>query len=90
VTNAVAEADFIWASAQTPPDLLRHAARHADIIITAEDPPVHSLLPFYDLASGGGFRVTQIYSRSMPFEEILEQTDRCHELGLEFEFVLCS
>lgn len=88
-TNAVAEADFIWAGPQAPADLLRHAAPHADIIITTEDPPTHSVLPFYDLASGGGFRITQIYTRAIPLDEVLEQTGRCCELGLEFEFVLC-
>src|SRR5262245_31614245 len=51
VTKAVAEADIIWATTQSPRDLLRHAASHADIIIALEEPPLHAVMPFYDLAS---------------------------------------
>jgi hypothetical protein len=86
---AVAEADIIWATDQAPPDLLRHAARHADIITDAEYPPVHSVLPFYDLASCGGFRFTHIYLCNIPFDKVREQIDRCRELGLEIEIVRC-
>lgn len=87
--KAVAEADIIWATTQVPADLLRHAAKHADIIIAAENPSIHSVLPFYDLASRGGFRVTRIYSCSIPPDEVLDQIDRCRELGLEVEIVRC-
>lgn len=88
--TAVAEADFIFATAQAPAGLLRHAPGHADIIIDAEAPSVHSVMPFYDMASRGSFRVTRIFSGDISADEVLEQTNWCRELCLEFEIVRCS
>jgi hypothetical protein len=75
---------------QAPADLLRHAPGHADIIIDAEDPPAHSVMPFYDWASRGGFRIIRIFSGTISEDEIHEQMNRCRELCLEFELVRWS
>jgi precorrin-4 methylase len=88
--RAVAEADFIFATTLTPTDLLRHAPGHADIIVDTDDPSVHSVMPFYDLASRGSFCVTRIFSGGISADQILEQVNRCRELCLELEIVRCS
>ena len=88
--RAVAEADFIFATSLTPMDLLRHAPGHADIIVDTDDPSVHSVMPFYDLASRGSFCVTRIFSGGISADQVLEEVNRCRELCLEFEIVRCS
>jgi precorrin-4 methylase len=85
--RAVAAADFIWATAQVPTGLLHHAPSHADVIVDAENPSAHSVMPFYDWASRGGFHITRIFSGDISEAEVHEQEDRCRELCLEFEFV---
>jgi len=85
--RAVAEADFIFATTLAPAHLLRHAPGHADIIVDTDDPSIHSVMPFYDLASRGGFRVTRIFSDAISADQVLEQVNRCRELCLEFEIV---
>jgi precorrin-4 methylase len=87
-TKAVAEADVIWTISRAPTELLQHAPVHADII-AAENAPIHSVLPFFDLASRDGFHVTRILSDDDAGADLLEQVDRCRELGLEPEIVRC-
>lgn len=88
--RAVAEADFIFATTLAPANLLRHAPGHADIIVDIDDPSFHSVMPFYDLASRGNFRVTRIFSGGISADQVLEQVNRCRELCLEFEIVRCG
>lgn len=87
-TSAVAEADFVISTSGTvPTELLRHASRHADVFFDGSG-TTYSLLPFYDLASRDGFRIAHI-SSDIPVqrEEMVEQLDRCAELGLVTEVV---
>lgn len=86
-TSAIAEADFVLSTGETvSPEVLRHAPVHADVFL--DGGTTHSLLPFYDLASRDGFRIAHI-SSDVPArrEEIVEQLDRCAELGLVTEIV---
>lgn len=91
VIEALNGADLvIWTSGATRRDLLAHLPAHAEII---DDGiwTTPSLLPFYDWASRGGFRIAQVTSaRPVHWQPIFDQVDRCRELGLLAEIVGCT
>lgn len=87
-TSAIAEADFVISTGEAASEeVLRHVPGHADVFLDGAG-TTHSFMPFYDLASRDGFRIAHITS-DIPTqsEAIVEQLDRCAELGLATEIV---
>jgi precorrin-4 methylase len=88
VTEAVATADIVfWTAGPVRRDILARASAHADVIFDGEW-NLHSLLPFYDLASREGFHVAHLRSdHPAGWDDVTEQVDRCGELGLHTETI---